>query len=231
MDRERHAVDVLQKRENLEDDKDIDFDLRLGLVRDGKGRQARYVPLAKRATGLLRAQIRRVVEQHRGDREEGHGWAPLPGALHQKDPEAGHEIRWQFLFPASRVKVDPATGRRGRGSLHATAVQREVKDAVRRSGVSKRGSCHTFRHSFATEALRGGCDIRTLQQVMGHKDIRTTMIYLHVLEQSGLAIQSPLDRPDDPEDPEDLHEGSPGSPGLGGELDWDLAARQWGRGR
>jgi integron integrase len=180
--------------------KDIDFELRQILVRDGKGRKDRHVPLARRAVDLLRTQIARVAELHHTDRAEGHGWAPLPGALHRKDPAAGHELAWQYVFPAATLHEDPATGRTGRWPLHATAVQREVKAAVRRSGIPKRATCHTFRHSFATEALRGGCDIRTLQHVMGHKDIRTTMIYLHVVEQTGFYIRSPLDRPDDPDD-------------------------------
>ena len=208
--------------------KDVDFELRQILVRNGKGQKDRYVPLAKRAAELLRAQIAHTAELHHGDRTKGHGWAPLPGALHRKDTQAGYELGWQFIFPASTINTDPATGRIGRWSLHATAVQREVKAAVRRSGVTKRASCHTFRHSFATEALRGGCDIRTLQHVMGHKDIRTTMIYLHVVEQTGFAIQSPLDRPDDAQkDDAD----SVGRPSAGRPMQWDLAARQWPRGR
>jgi integron integrase len=206
--------------------KDIDFELRQILVRDGKGRKDRYVPLAERATELLRAQFRRVADLHAKDRARGHGWAALPGALHRKDPLAGYEAGWQFVFPASTINTDPATGRTGRWPLHATAVQRQVKRAVRRSGITKRATCHTFRHSFATEALRGGCDIRTLQHVMGHKDIRTTMIYLHVIEQTGHFIRSPLDRPDDPEEYDVDPVGKPL-----GEIDihWDLAAKQWGR--
>jgi integron integrase len=204
--------------------KDIDFELRQILVRDGKGRKDRYVPLARRAVDLLRAQIRRVAELHEKDRARGHGWVPLPGALHRKDPEAGYALGWQWVFPASGINTDPATGRTCRWPLHATAVQREVKRAVRRSGITKRATCHTFRHSFATETLRGGCDIRTLQHVMGHKDIRTTMIYLHVVEQTGLSMRSPLDRPDDPE-AEDLD--PVGGPWPRMAEHWDLAARQW----
>jgi integron integrase len=180
--------------------KDIDFELRQLLVRDGKGRKDRYVPLAGRALNPLRARIRRVLEQHRRDLDAGHGWAPLPGALHRKDPGAGYEPGWQFLFPASTINADPSTGATGRWSLHVTAAERAFKAAVNRSGIVKRATCHTLRHSFATETLRGGCDIRTLQQVMGHRDIRTTMIYLHVVQQTGLHIRSPLDRPDDYED-------------------------------
>ncbi|MGH7470691.1 MAG: phage integrase N-terminal SAM-like domain-containing protein, partial [Longimicrobiales bacterium] len=115
--------------------KDIDFELRQILIRDGKGQKDRYVPLARRAAELLRVQIAQTTDLHRKDRARGHGWAPLPAALHRKDPEAGHEIGWQFIFPASSVNRDPATGRTGRWSLHATAVQRRVKAAVRRSGL------------------------------------------------------------------------------------------------
>jgi integron integrase len=180
--------------------KDMDVELRQILVRDGKGRKDRYVPLAARTTPLLRAHIRQVADLHARDRALGHGWAPLPGALHRKDPTAGYALGWQFVFPASTRNRDPATGRSGRWPLHATAVQREIKRAVRRAGIDKRATCHTLRHSFATEALRSGCDIRTLQQVMGHKDVRTTMIYLHVVEHSGLLMRSPFDRPDDPDE-------------------------------
>jgi integron integrase len=181
--------------------KDVDFELRQILVRDGKGRKDRYVPLARRAVDALRARLLRRSELHDEDRRSGRGWAPLPGALHRKDPRAGYELGWQFVFHARSSSQDPATGRTGRRCLHPTAVQRAIKRAVRRAGVDKRASCHTLRHSFATEALRGGCDIRTLQHVMGHQDVRTTMIYLHVVEQTGFYIRSPLDRPDEPDDP------------------------------
>jgi integron integrase len=204
--------------------KDIDFELRQILVRDGKGRKDRYVPLARRAMDLLRAHVGRVAERHGKDRARDDGWAPLPGALHRKDPAAGYELGWQFVFAATGASIDPATGKTCRVPLHPTAVQREVKHAVRRSAIPKRATCHTFRHSFATETLRGGCDIRTLQHVMGHKDIRTTMIYLHVVEQTGMYIRSPLDRPDDPEDFDVDPVGRPFS--RAGEH-WDLAARQW----
>jgi integron integrase len=182
--------------------KDIDFELRQILVRDGKGKKDRYVPLARRAVDALRTRVLRRSELHDEDRRRGKGWAPLPGALDRKDPGAGYELGWQFVFPARSSSKDPATGRTGRRPLHPTAVQRKVKRAVRRAGVDKRASCHTLRHSFATEALRGGCDIRTLQHVLGHKDVRTTMIYLHVVEQTGFHVRSPLDRPDDPDDPD-----------------------------
>ena len=202
--------------------KDIDFELRQILIRDGKGKKDRYVPLARRAVELLRAQIARVLALHRNDRARGHGWAALPGALHAR-------TRWQDTIRAGSSCFRPARSRNahGRWPLHVTAVQREVKRAVRRSGITKRATCHTFRHSFATEALRTGCDIRTLQHVMGHKDVRTTMIYLHVLEQTGFTIRSPLDRADDSDDyePDGI-----GRPLEGLEEEWTLAARQWNPG-
>jgi integron integrase len=207
--------------------KDVDFELRQILVRDGKGRKDRYVPLARRAVDLLRVQISRVRELHAHDRAAGHGWAALPGAMHRKEPNAGYELGWQWLFPARTINKDPASARTGRWPLHVTAVQRAIKRAVRRSGITKRATCHTLRHSFATEALRGGCDIRTLQHVMGHKDLRTTTIYLHVVEQTGFFIRSPLDRPDDPDDEE--HDAISRA-WAGTDLHWDLAARQWSEG-
>jgi hypothetical protein len=157
----------------------------LSAVTEGHEVRPRVPPHPGDAAGLVRAQIARVAELHEQDRAAGHGWAALPGALHRKDPTAGYELGWQWLFPARSVGADPATDRTGRPPLHATAVQRALKPAVRRSGIPKRATCHTFRHSFATEALRGGCDLRTLQHVMGHRDIRTTTIYLRVVEQTG----------------------------------------------
>ena len=178
--------------------KDVDLELRQIFVHDGKGGKDRYVPLAHRLVEPLRAQIAWVTELHRRDRARGEGWAPLPAAFHRKDPQAGHDLGWQFVFPSRKPSQDSTTGRIGRAQLHPSAVQREVKRAARAAGITKRVGCHTFRHTFATEALREGCDIRTLQHVLGHKDVRTTMIYLHVVERSGYYVRSPLDRPSDP---------------------------------
>jgi integron integrase len=195
--------------------KDVDFELRQIFVREGKGKKDRYVPLAHRTLDVIRARVVRRRDLHEEDLRRGHGWATLPGALDRKDPGAGYELGWQFVFPSRTLSKDPVTGRTGRRALHASAVQREVKAAVRRSSVSKHASCHTFRHSFATEALRGGCDIRTLQHVLGHKDVRTTMIYLHVVEQTGFYVRSPLDRPPDPDDPDwEVGAGDPPRPSL-----------------
>lgn len=176
--------------------KDLDFELLQVTVREGKGRKDRFTVMPVRLVNPLRAQIRRVEDLNRRDRAGGAGWAPLPGALHRKEPRAGYELGWQFLFPASRLSTDAVTGRRGRRHLHPTAVQRQVKGAIRRAGVTKPASTHTFRHTFATQILRDGCDPRTVQQLLGHSDIRVTMQYLHAVRHTGLNVRSPLDRPD-----------------------------------
>ena len=174
--------------------KDLDFDLAQITVRDGKGARDRYTVLPRSLIDPLRNVVQHVAEVRARDRGHGGGWAALPGALHQKAPRAGFDLSWHFLFPASRETPDEATGRLGRWHLHVTAVQREVKRAIRSAGISKPATTHTFRHTFATETLRSGYDVRTVQKLMGHKDIRITMRYLHAIEQTGLAVRSPLDR-------------------------------------
>lgn len=131
---------------------------------------------------------------HEADRRRGGGWAVLPHALARKDPRGGYDLAWQFVFPASRQSKDPLTGRYGRHHLSPSATQREVKKAGRASGVPKSISCHTFRRSFATQMLRAGYDVRTVQKLMGHRDVRTTMIYVEAVTDTGSAIASPLDR-------------------------------------
>ena len=117
----------------------------------------------------------------------------LPGALARKYPEAARDWSWQWVFPATRPYIDPATGQRRRHHLHESVVQRAVKEAVRRSGIGKPASCHTFRHSFATHVLEDGYDIRTVQELLGHRDVSTTMIYTHVLNRGPGGIRSPAD--------------------------------------
>jgi integrase len=119
---------------------------------------------------------------------------PLPHAFGRKHPGAGRDWRWQFVFPARRTMLDQRTGLRYRCHLHESAVQRSVARAVRVAGISKRASCHTFRHSFATHLLEDGYDIRTVQELLGHKDVSTTMIYTHVLLRGGRGVRSPADR-------------------------------------
>ena len=138
-------------------------------------------------------QMQTGRDQHDRDVRCAAGWVELPSALDRKYPYAGREWAWQWVFPATRIRRDPATGRRMRHHLHPTSVQRAVKEAVRRSGISKRATCHTFRHSFATHLLEAGYDIRTVQELLGHRNVRTTMIYTHVLNRGGLGVRSPAD--------------------------------------
>jgi integron integrase len=174
--------------------KDVQLD-RLELsVRSGKAGHDRITMLPAALRRDLRRQIEHVRQQHEKDMRLGAGWVAVPGALARKAPHAGRELSWQFLFPAARCLTDPATRQRRRHHLHETAVQRAVADAVRRSNVLKRATCHTFRHSFATHLLEDGYDIRTIQELLGHHSVKTTMIYTHVLNRGGRGVRSPLDR-------------------------------------
>lgn len=176
--------------------KDIDFDLLQIAIRDGKGAKDRWVMLPERLGPALHRQVSRVTALHEEDRRRGGGWAQLPGALDRKDPRAGYDLGWQFLFPASRWSSDPATRRKGRYHLNPTAMQRKMKAAARASGITKPVTCHTLRRSFATQMLRSGYDARSVQKLMGHRDIRTTMIYVQAITDAGIGMRSPLDRPD-----------------------------------
>ncbi len=177
--------------------KDIDFDLLQITVRDGKGAKDRWVMLPESLAPALRRQVERVRSQQEDDRRRGAGWAALPNALARKDPGAGYELAWQFVFPASRWSRDPATGRSGRYHLHPSSTQREVKKAAKASGIPKPVTCHTLRRSFATQMLRAGYDVRSVQKLMGHRDVRTTMIYVEAITDAGIGMRSPLDRPED----------------------------------
>lgn len=163
-------------------------------VRDGKGGDDRVTVLPEAVRSDLLRHIERIADQHRRDVRQGAGWAELPTALGKKRPAAGRDLAWQFVFPAARQHTDPATGQRRRHHLHESAIQRAVADAVRRSGIRKQASCHTFRHSFATHLLDDGYDIRTIQELLGHKNVNTTLIYTHVLNRGGRGVRSPLDR-------------------------------------
>lgn len=173
--------------------KDIDFGRGELLVRGGKGKRDRVTMLPESLTLPLRRQIRKVREIHVRDRAAGWGRVKVPYALDRKYPGASTDWRWQWLFPQERRWRNPKTGEEGRHHIHETILQRVVKEAVRRSGIGKRAGCHTFRHSFATHLLEAGYDIRTIQELLGHKNVNTTMIYTHVLNKRGHNIKSPLD--------------------------------------
>jgi len=173
--------------------KDIDFERREILIREGKGDRDRVTMLPDTVRPELGRHLQIVRRQHDQDLESGAGWVALPSALYRKYPYAGREWAWQWVFPATRIHHDENTGRRMRHHLHPSAVQRAVKEAVRRSGIAKHATCHTFRHSFATHLLEAGYDIRTVQELLGHRNVRSTMIYTHVLNRGGLGVRSPAD--------------------------------------
>ena len=173
--------------------KDLDLEGRELRVRGAKGGRERVSVVPTVLVGPLGDQIERRRAIHERDLVAGFGWAVLPDRYATKSPKAGAEFGWQFLFPASTFTADPRTGARGRFHLHPTSVQRAVKTAVRALGLTKRVTCHTFRHSFATHLLEDGYDIRTIQELLGHRSVKTTMIYTHVLNRGGLGIRSPLD--------------------------------------
>jgi len=173
--------------------KDIDFDRQEVTVRDGKGGHDRRTMLPQSLVEPLQKHLRKVKAIHEDDLAAGYGDVWLPGALAKKHPKAGREWGWQYLFPASRRSRDPDSGEIRRHHTFATNVQKAVKTAAQEAGLTKKAGPHTFRHSFATHLLESGYDIRTVQELPGHKDVKTTMIYTHVLNKGGKGVRSPLD--------------------------------------
>ena len=174
--------------------KDVDFARREIVVRDGKGGKDRVTVLPAKLIEPLRQQLAKAHQLHKTDCLAGYGEVYLPFALARKYPRAAREWAWQYVFPATVVSEDPRSGCVRRHHLDEQAVQRAVKNAVRRAGIVKPATPHTLRHSFATHLLQAGYDIRTVQELLGHADVKTTMVYTHVLNRGGRGVLSPIDR-------------------------------------
>jgi integron integrase len=172
---------------------DLDFHHCQLRIRVAKGEKQRFTMLPRRLEPTLRRHLAEVKSQHDADLRLGNGDVYLPHALERKYPNAGREWCWQYVFPSGQLSTDPRSGKRRRHHLSESAIQKAVKRAVRASGINGRAGCHTFRHSFATHLLQNGYDIRTVQELLGHSSVKTTMIYTHVLKHGGLAVRSPFD--------------------------------------
>ena len=172
---------------------DVDFDYKQIVVRNGKGNKDRVVPLPDKLVEPIQQQLDRVRLLHDDDRQAGFGEVHLPDALARKYPNAAKELRWQYLFPSVKLSADPRTGKVMRHHIHENNLQKSIKKSADRNGLPKRVNCHALRHSFATHLLESGYDIRTVQELLGHADVSTTMIYTHVLNRGGRGVKSPLD--------------------------------------
>jgi integron integrase len=174
--------------------KDIDFERLQIIVRDAKGEKDRVTRLPAVAVEPLKRHLERVRKEHERAMAEGYDGVILPYALARKYPNADREFGWQYVFPANRPSTDPRSGVRRRHHLEESYLQKAVRAAIRKVGIKKHAACHTFRHSFATHLIADGVDIRTVQELLGHKDVKTTQIYTHVLKLNGFAVRSPADR-------------------------------------
>ncbi len=172
---------------------DIDFGYQHILIRNTKGNKDRIVPLPKMLVENLQAQIDNVRYLHQQDCNDGFGEVYLPHALARKYPNAAKELAWQYVFPSIKISKDPRSKRYGRHHIHENGLQKKIKATAKSVGINKKVNCHTLRHSFATHLLESGSDIRTVQELLGHADVSTTMIYTHVLNTPGVVVQSPLD--------------------------------------
>ena len=173
--------------------KDVDFAYNQIVVRDGEGHKNRVTMLPQQVKAPLQRHLHDVRKLHAQDLQTGAGHVYLPYALERKYPNASHEWGWQYVFPAAQPSRDPRTGVVRRHHVHKLVLQQAVQAAVRQAGLSKVASCHTFRHSFATHLLEAGYDIRTVQELLGHKDVSMTMIYTHVLNRGGRSVKRPAD--------------------------------------
>jgi len=173
---------------------DIDFGFKQITIRDGKGKKDRVTPLANNLVALLEMQLNKVKTLHDQDLQQGFGSVYLPYALAKKYPNAEFDLAWQYVFPSRNLAIDPRSNQMRRHHIDQSVINKAIKRAVQQCGISKKVSAHTFRHSFATHLLQTGTDIRTIQALLGHANVQTTMIYTHVLNQGGQGVISPFDQ-------------------------------------